>query len=123
MLWRAVRRFPFQDPDNRNRKLAARAALLALLGASGLFGVMLGLILVYSINLPQMTELERYHPSTTTELYDIHGRVFGSFAQERRIVVPYSEFPPILREAIFSIEDKDFEHNGGINLIRVAKAA
>ena len=68
MLWRAVRRFPFEDPDNRNRKLAARAALLALLGASALFGVMLGLILVYSINLPQMTELERYHPSTTTEL-------------------------------------------------------
>jgi penicillin-binding protein 1A len=123
MLWRAVRRFPFQDPDNRNRKLAARAALLALLAASALFGVMLGLILVYSINLPQMTELERYHPSTTTELYDVHGRVFGSFAQERRIVVPYSEFPPILREAIFSIEDKDFEHNSGINLIRVVKAA
>jgi penicillin-binding protein 1A len=123
MLWRAISRFPFRDPDVRNRQLAARAAVLALLAASAVFGVMLGLILVYSINLPQMTELERYRPSTTTELYDIHGRVFGSFAQERRIVVPYSEFPPMLREAIFSIEDKDFEHNGGINLIRVVKAA
>ncbi len=92
-----MRRFPFRDPDIRNRKLAARAALLALLAASAVFGVMLGLILVYSINLPQMTELERYRPSTTTELYDIHGQIFGSFAQERRIVVPYSEFPPMLR--------------------------
>jgi hypothetical protein len=80
---------------------------------------MLGLSLVYSINLPQMTDLERYRPSTTTDLYDIHGQVFGSFADERRIVVPYSEFPPVLRAAIFSIEDKDFEHNGGINLVRV----
>jgi penicillin-binding protein 1A len=122
-LWRAVRRFPFADADVRNRKLAARAAAIALLGASAVFGVMLGLILVYSINLPQMTELERYRPSTTTDLYDIHGKIFGSFADERRIVVPYSEFPPVLRAAIFSIEDKDFEHNGGINLLRVAEAA
>jgi penicillin-binding protein 1A len=121
LLWRAVRRFPFSDV--RNRKLAARAGVLALLAASAVFGVMLGLILVYSINLPQMTELERYRPSTTTDLYDIHGRVFGSFAQERRIVVPYTEFPTVLREAILSIEDKDFEHNGGINLLRVAEAA
>ncbi len=123
LLWRAVRRFPFADADVRNRKLAARAAVLALLAVSAVFGVMLGLILVYSINLPQMTDLERYRPSTTTDLYDIHGRVFGSFAQERRIVVPYSEFPDVLREAILSIEDKDFEHNGGINLIRVVEAA
>jgi penicillin-binding protein 1A len=123
LLWRAVRRFPFGEADVRSRHLAARAAVLALLGASAIFGVMLGLILVYSINLPQMTELERYRPSTTTNLYDIHGQIFGSFAQERRIVVPYSEFPVVLRQAIFSIEDKDFEHNGGINLIRVAEAA
>jgi penicillin-binding protein 1A len=123
MLWRAMRRFPFQDPESGNRQFAARAAVLLLLAASALFGVMLGLILVYSINLPQMADLERYRPSTTTELYDIHGKVFGSFALERRIVVPYSEFPPVLREAIFSIEDKDFEHNSGINLVRVVGAA
>ena len=118
-----MRRFPFREPEFRTRHLAARASLLLLLLASALFGVMLGLMLVYSINLPQMAELERYRPSTTTELYDIHGKVFGSFALERRIVVPYSEFSPLLREAILSIEDKDFEHNGGINLIRVVGAA
>ena len=116
-------RFPFREPDARNRKLAGRAAFLALLAASALFGVMLGLILVYSINLPQMAELERYRPSTTTELYDVHGSVFGSFALERRIVVPYTEFPDVLRKAILSIEDKDFENNGGINLVRVVEAA
>lgn len=122
-LWRALRRFPFAEADVRNPQLSARAAVFALLGASAIFGVTLGLSLVYSINLPQMTDLERYRPSTTTDLYDIHGKIFGSFAQERRIVVPYSEFPPVLRQAIFSIEDKDFEHNGGINLLRVVEAA
>jgi hypothetical protein len=122
-LWRAMRRFPFREPDFKSRPIAAKAAFLLLLAASAVFGVMIGLMLVYSINLPQMADLERYHPSTTTELYDVHGRVFGSFALERRIVVPYSEFPPVLREAIFSIEDKNFENNGGINLIRVSGCA
>ena len=122
-LWQAVKRFPFKDAGFRGRPLAAKAAVLALLGASAVFGVMVGLLLVYSINLPQMAELERYRPSTTTDLYDIHGKVFGSFAQERRIVVPYSEFSPVLRQAIFSIEDKDFESNAGLNLVRVVGAA
>ena len=122
-LWRAMRRFPFREPEFRSRRVAARAAFYLLLGASALFGVMVGLLLVYSINLPQMADLERYRPSTTTELYDVHGKVFGSFASERRVVVPYSELPPVLRNAILSIEDKDFESNGGLNLVRMVEAA
>ena len=70
---------------------------------------MASLVMVFTVAIPQMAELERYRPDTTTELYDIHGKIFGSFALERRIVVPYSEFPPVLRQAIFSIEDKNFE--------------
>jgi penicillin-binding protein 1A len=66
---------------------------------------------VYSIDLPQMEDLAHYHPNTTTELYDIHGKVFGSFALERRVVVPYEDFSPVLRQAILSIEDKSFERN------------
>ncbi|HUZ93925.1 MAG TPA: PBP1A family penicillin-binding protein [Edaphobacter sp.] len=95
----------------------------ALLGLSAVFGAMCGLMLIYSINLPQMTDLARYRPSTTTELLDVHGRVFGSFALERRVVVPYADFPPILREAIISIEDKSFESNWGVNLVRAVEAA
>ncbi len=122
-------RFPFghvrsaDAGDRSSQSLTGRAAFLLLLITSGVLGVMLALVMVFSVNLPQMTQLERYHPSTTTELYDVHGKVFGSFAAERRIVVPYSEIPPVLREAILSIEDKDFYRNGGVNLVRVVGAA
>lgn len=95
----------------------------ALLGASAVFGGMCGLMLIYSINLPQMADLARYHPSTTTELLDVHGKIIGSFALERRVVVPYADFPPVLREAIISIEDKSFESNWGVNLVRAVEAA
>ena len=122
-FWHAMGRFPFQEPEFRSRKVAARAAFWLLIMASALFGVMAGLMLTYSINLPQMAELERYRPSTTTELLDVHGKVFGSFALERRVVVPYSDFPPVLRDAITSIEDKDFFNNSGVNMVRVVGAA
>ncbi len=95
----------------------------ALLGASAVFGAMCGLMLIYSINLPQMADLARYRPNTTTELLDVHGKVFGSFALERRVVVPYADFAPVLREAIISIEDKSFERNWGVNLVRAVGAA
>ena len=77
-------------------------------------------MMVYSVDLPQIADLQRYHPDTTTELYDAHGRSFGSFALERRVVVPYTSFSPLLREAVISIEDKNFESHWGVNTFRVA---
>jgi penicillin-binding protein 1A len=77
------------------------------------------MMLVYSVDLPQIHDLERYRPSTTTDLYDQKGRVIGSFALERRIVINYNDFAPILREAVISIEDKTFATHGGINYFRI----
>ena len=85
-------------------------------------GSLSGLMLVYSVNLPQIQDLERYRPDTTTELYDTHGRLFGSFALERRVVVGYSDFSPLLRRAVISIEDKNFESHWGVNIFRVMGA-
>src|SRR6185437_3046173 len=73
----------------------------------------------YSSDLPQIEDLERYRPSTTTDLYDQKGRVIGSFALQRRMVVKYDDFAPVLRQAVISIEDKDFESHGGVNFFRI----
>jgi penicillin-binding protein 1A len=110
-------------PAYRTRRIASRATFTVLLGLSAVFGVLCGLMLVYSIDLPQMDDLARYRPSTTTELLDIHGREIGSFALERRVVVPYTAFPPVLRDALLAIEDKTFERNWGVNLVRAVGAA
>ncbi len=105
------------------RAKARRAIFYSLLGASAIFGCLFGLTLVNTADMPQMEDLERYHPSTKTDLLDVHGRTFGSFALERRIVVPYTEFPTVLHDAILSIEDKSFDKNAGVNPFRVAGAA
>ncbi|WP_443082583.1 penicillin-binding protein 1A [Terriglobus sp. ADX1] len=105
------------------RAKARRAIFYSLLGCSAVFGSLVGLTLVNTADLPQMEDLEHYRPATTTELLDIHGRTIGSFALERRVVVPYSDFPKVLHDAIISIEDKSFDKNAGINPFRVIGAA
>jgi penicillin-binding protein 1A len=95
--------------------------LLVLLAA--FVGASVGLVLVYSTDLPQVDELERYRPSSVTELYDGQGRVIGSFALQRRVIASYDDYPQVLRDALVSIEDKDFYTHSGISLWRIVGAA
>ncbi len=106
-----------------NDRKATWSMFRVLILLSAFAGVMCGLVVIFSIDLPQMEELAKYRPNTTTELLDVHGREIGSFALERRVVVPYSDLPANLRDAIISIEDKSFESNWGVNLYRAAAAA
>jgi len=101
------------------QKLVGRVVFGLLVLASALAGTLVGLLVVYSTDLPQISELERYRPSTVTELYDSQGRVIGSFALQRRVLVSYDDFPRVLRDAILSTEDKSFESHWGINFWRV----
>jgi len=121
--FRPPRLRPETTPERHRRKLAGRFTLAILFSLAAIAGSLAGLTLVYSVDLPQIDDLERYRPSTTTELYDIKGRPFGSFALERRIIVNYDDFAPVLRQAVISIEDKNFESHWGINVFRVAGAA
>ena len=94
--------------------------LIVLVAAAGAAS---GLLLVYSTDLPQVTALEQYRPSTITQLYDDQDRVIGQFALQRRVIDKYEDFPKVLRDAIISTEDKDFEGHWGVDPWRVAGAA
>src|SRR5215469_17450015 len=105
------------------RKFVGRVLFGLLVLISALVGATAGLLLVYTTDLPQVDALEAYRPSSITELYDDHNRVIGSFALQRRVVVTYDDFPPVLRDALVSIEDKDFYRHSGINFWRIVGAA
>ncbi len=105
------------------RKLVGRVLFGLLVLISALVGATAGLLLVYTTDLPQVDALEAYRPSSITELYDDQGRVIGSFALQRRVVATYDDFPPVLRDALVSIEDKDFYRHSGINFWRIIGAA
>ncbi|HEY6183791.1 MAG TPA: PBP1A family penicillin-binding protein [Terriglobales bacterium] len=120
----------FQDDDavaQETKTPRTRTARLLIFGflvlvAAGI-GTASGLLLVYTVDLPQVEELERYRPSSVTELYDDQGRVIGSFALQRRVIATYDDYPQLLRDALISIEDKDFYRHWGVNVWRIAGAA
>ncbi len=105
------------------RKLVGRFLFGLLILLSAVVGAAAGLLLVYSTDLPQVEQLERYRPSSVTELYDDQGRIIGTFALQRRVIATYDDYPPVLRDALVSIEDKDFYVHTGINLWRIVGAA
>src|SRR6202046_82846 len=105
------------------RRLVGRVLFGLLVLVSILVGATAGLLLVYTTDLPQVDALEAYRPSSITELYADQERVIGSVSRQRRVVVGYDDFPPVLREALVSIEDKDFYAHSGINFWRIIGAA
>src|ERR1700732_3602100 len=109
--------------DVAGRKLVGRVLFGLLVLMAALVGATAGLLLVYSTDLPQVEQLEHYRPSSITELYDGQGRIIGSCALQRRVVASYNDFPQVLRDALISIEDKDFYRHWGINVWRIAGAA
>ncbi len=114
---------PLPEVEHTHRKLARRVLFGLLVLLSALIGGAAGLLLVYTTDLPQVEDLEHYRPSSITQLYDDQGRIIGSFALQRRVVAAYDDFPPVLRDALISIEDKDFYRHWGINVGRIVGAA
>jgi penicillin-binding protein 1A len=110
-------------PRRARIKLVGTAlfVLLSLIAAAA--GAVSGFLLVYSTDLPQVTELEHYRPSTITQLYDDQNRVIGQFALQRRVIDSYNDFPKVLRDALISTEDKEFEQHWGVDVWRVFGAA
>ena len=116
-----LQRLPPLEVGGRN--LVGYVVFGVLLLISAALGAAGGLLLVYSTDLPQVEQLEHYRPSSVTELYDGRGRVIGTFALQRRVVAAYEDYPEVLRNALVSIEDKDFYTHSGINFWRIAGAA
>jgi penicillin-binding protein 1A len=104
-------------------RLARNATIGALFVVAALLGVLSGVLFAYAGDLPQVSALDDYTPSTITRLYSAQGQVIGEFATQRRVVVGYDDINPMLRHAIIATEDAEFERHIGINIFRIFAAA
>jgi penicillin-binding protein 1A len=109
-------------PRISSRRIFGQFVFLVLILLSGGIGALAGLLFVYSSDLPQVRELEDYRPDVMTELYADDGVAIGSFALEHRVIVTYNQIPPVLRDAVLSVEDRHFENHWGIDVLRIVRA-
>ncbi|HEY6292617.1 MAG TPA: PBP1A family penicillin-binding protein [Terriglobia bacterium] len=107
----------------RSRRVFGQFVFGVLVLLAAATGVLAGLIFVYSTNLPKVAELETYRPDVMTELYATDGTPIASFALEHRVIVTYDQIPPVMRDAVLSIEDRHFESHVGVDVIRIVRAA
>jgi penicillin-binding protein 1A len=103
--------------------LFGRLAFGFLLLLSIAFGAGVGLLFVYTSDLPEIHALEDYRPDTVTELYADDGQSIGTFALQRRILLTYEQIPKVLKDAIIATEDQHFDEHWGVDFTRVVGAA
>ncbi len=105
-----------------SRKIFGQLVFFTLLLLSVGVGALAGLIFVHSSNLPQVTALEDYRPDVMTELYADDGTKIASFALEHRVILTYNQIPPVLFNAVVSVEDRHFESHWGVDFVRIIRA-
>jgi penicillin-binding protein 1A len=101
-------------------RIARHVTVIALFFAAAVLGVFTGLLFAYTGDLPQISALDDYAPSTITRVYGSRGEVIGEFATERRVVIGYDQISPRLRQAIIAAEDADFDRHFGLSIPRIA---
>ncbi len=73
-------------------------------------------------DLPKITSLSDYHPPVITTVFSDDGRKIGEFYRERRIVVPLTEIPQMLKDSFVAAEDARFYKHKGIDIFSVIRA-
>ena len=74
------------------------------------------------VRVPRVSQLATYRPDIITEIVARDGSTIARYAIERRILVPRSATPAVVRNAIVATEDKNFYRHGGVDLPRTFSA-
>ena len=101
-------------------RYARRAGIVVLFILAAMAGTMTGFLFAFADDIPRISALDNYAPSTITRVHAVDGEVLGEFAVQRREVVGYSDISPLLRRAIIAVEDDQFDSHPGFSLPRIA---
>ena len=100
-------------------------ALVGLVLAAGVAGAA-GAWMVYqhfASGLPDVDGLRGYQPPVMSRVFANDGKLLADLATERRIFMPISAIPPMVRQAFVSAEDKNFYTHRGVDPLAILRAA
>lgn len=121
---------PSRSPETRDapargstggRILKWFAGGVVALAAAAALVVGIGLAVAYP-QLPDVRGLADYHPKLPLRIFSSDGMLIGEYGDERRNFVPIAQIPPIMRNAILSVEDARFYEHQGVDYIGMARA-
>jgi len=119
---RAIEKRARQTPPRWGRRILLwLVGLVLIIGVAGAITAA-GFFFYLIEDLPKITTLADYRPSTVTTVYAAAGEKIAEFYKERRIVIPLKEIPPMLVEAFIASEDSRFYEHSGIDLQSIARA-
>ncbi len=81
-----------------------------------------GVMIHFSVGLPDYKQLADYRPLVTSRLYANDGSLMAEYANERRSFVSVEQIPPLVVNAFLAAEDKNFYEHGGIDFMGLARA-
>ena len=119
----------------RGRAGGARKSPLRWFGRLG--GLLLGLVFIvvvlggmvgygayrhFASDLPDVDGLRNYQPKVMSRVYAGDARLMSELATERRLFVPYSAIPDIVKQAFVSAEDQNYWSHRGVDPLAIARA-
>jgi penicillin-binding protein 1A len=104
-------------------RFARSAGLIALFLIVAATGAASGLLFAYAGDLPQISALDDYAPSTITRVHAVGGEVVGEYATQRRVVIGYDDIPERFRQALIATEDVGFDTHVGLSVPRIVITA
>jgi len=110
---------PGGKPRVKRLRLVAIIFSLLLLG---LVSFVFGIFVSIASDLPSLTRFSQLKDAQSSILLDDLGHQIGILSQQNRVIVMPSQIPPIVKEAVISIEDKRFATNSGIDIRGIARA-
>jgi penicillin-binding protein 1A len=103
-------------------KVARQAGIIVLFIVAAALGAASGVLFAFAGDLPQISDLDDYAPSTISRVYGANGEIVGEFAIQRREIIAYDDLSPHLIAAIKAAEDADFDQHFGLSIPRIVVA-
>ena len=110
------------------RKVLKVLACVVLLGLSGVLLLFAGFEVTSRVarsSLPEVVDADRFVDKIwqTTRVYSADGVLLAEYFRERRTVVPLTDMPEHLFNAVIAAEDKNFRNHSGVDWLAVTRAA
>src|SRR5208282_1337024 len=102
-------------------KMRGIARLIGFIFATGAIifvvaaAILAAVVWKYEQDLPDYTQLKNYEPPVMTRVHAADGSLLAEYSRERRLYLPSSSIPDLVKEAFIAAEDKNFYSHHGVD--------